>query len=82
VPKRLGARGANTPATMTNRFVPVGGGFELEYAGRFIRIWHAVCRNHDLLADDCATTVAERKASHRCGERISQWDRGDARSWT
>jgi hypothetical protein len=64
------------------RFVPVGGGFELEYAGRFIRIWHAVCRNHDLLADDFAATVAERKASHRCGERISQWDRGDARSWT
>jgi hypothetical protein len=82
MPEPLPGSEARPAAAVTDRFFSVGGGFELEYAGRFIRIWHDVCRNHDLLVDDRAATVSERKASHRCGERISQWDRGDVRSWS
>lgn len=61
----------------TTRFVAAGGGFEVEYAGPVIRIWHESCLNHDLLPDDDGATVARWKATHRCGARVSPWDRGD-----
>lgn len=59
------------------RFVAAGGGFEVEYAGPVVRIWHEPCLNHDLLPDDDCVTVARWKAIHRCGARVSPWDRGD-----
>lgn len=65
-------------ADVMNRFVPVGGGFELEHAGQFVRIWHDVCRKHDLLPDDDEPTVNRWKAAHRCGARTSDWDYGGA----
>jgi hypothetical protein len=66
-----------TGVRAANRFVAIGGDFEVEYGGSVIRIWHAPCLNHDLLADDEEATVVDRKAVHRCGERISPWDRGE-----
>lgn len=62
---------------VTNRVVAVGDGFEVEYAGKFIRMWHSPCLNHDLLPNDDEATVETWKATHRCGDRIAPWDRGD-----
>lgn len=62
---------------VANGFRPVGGGFELQYAGEFIRVWCGACDKHDLIPDDDLTTVDERKTSHRCGARTSAWERGD-----
>lgn len=62
---------------VTSHFGAVGEGFELEYAGQFIRIWHDACLNHVLLPGDDEATVESWKAAHRCGERSSPWDRGD-----
>jgi hypothetical protein len=62
-----------------HRFVSAGGGFDVEHAGPVIRIWCGVCDKHDHLPHDDEATVERWKAAHRCGERISQWDRGDVR---
>jgi hypothetical protein len=67
---------------VANQFRAVGEGFEVEYAGPVIRIWHVPCLNHELLADDDRATVVERKAVHRCGERVSPWDRGEHGVWS
>lgn len=63
-------------AQLRTRFTAVGGGFDVERAGRVVRIWHGPCLNHDLLPDDDSATVARWMAVHRCGERVSPWDRG------
>lgn len=62
----------------TNRFVSIGDGFELEHAGRFLRIWHDVCLKHDLLPGDDKPTIDKWKVAHRCGPRTSDWDSGGA----
>lgn len=65
--------------TVKTRFVAVGDMFDVEYAGQFVRIWHDVCRKHDLLPDGDESTVKKWKAAHRCGDRTSGWDCGS--SW-
>jgi hypothetical protein len=60
-----------------SRFGRAGECFDLEHAGPVIRIWCRACSKHELLSDDEERTVEAAKEAHRCGERISPWDRGD-----
>lgn len=64
-------------AGVTSRFVRVGDGFDVERAGRVIRIWCGTCDKHEHLPNDDAATIGAAKAAHRCGERVTPWSRGD-----
>jgi hypothetical protein len=66
-------------ASVTGRFVPVDGRFDLEHAGPVVRIWCNTCDKHELLPDDDEQTVDEARKAHRCGPRTSDWDCGGAR---
>lgn len=71
--------GPTAPAigVVTNRFVPVGDGFEVEHAGPIIRIWCGGCDKHGHLSDDDQSTVEGRR---RCISVASESHRGTGAS--
>jgi hypothetical protein len=64
-------------ASATNRTVPAGRFFDLEYIGSIVRIRCRTCDKHEQLPDDSKDAVEAAKATHRCGTKTSVLDRND-----
>ena len=61
----------------TDRIVPAGEFFDLEYAGSIVRIRCRTCDKHERLPDDSQDAVDAAQANHRCGTTTSAGDRSD-----
>lgn len=70
-------REAGSSASAKEQFVELDGRFDLEHAGRFIRLWCRACDKFEHLSNDRPGTVDADRSVHRCGARTSDWERGD-----
>ena len=77
VPHDAAMEAIGPPILAASRFVDLGGFFDIEYAGPFIRIWCGACDKHEPLPDDEPGTLEAARVAHRCGERVSLWESAD-----